>query len=152
MIEISQDDLGLGETIGKFRTRLWLHRGQKEDPTAKVGAAGAHLVGLRLSKEQKPFASHIVHYAFGASVGAVYGAVAEMVPRVTAAWGFLSGVAVWFGAHVTAVPALGLADPPTRQPVGQEVEEFGLHLIYGTTTELVRFLLTLALRPLRRTA
>ena len=125
---------------------------QKEDPTAKVAAAGARLVGLRLSKDEKPFASHIVHYAFGASVGAVYSAVAERVPGATAAWGLPFGVAVWLGAHVTAVPALGLADPPTRQPVGQEVKEFGLHLIYGTTTELVRYLLTLALRALRRTA
>jgi hypothetical protein len=85
---------------------------QKEDPTAKVGAAGAHLVGLRLSKEQKPFASRIVHYAFGASVGAVYGAVAEMVPRVTAAWGFLSGVRCGLGP--TSLRCLRSAWPTVR--------------------------------------
>ena len=59
-------------------------------------------------------------------------------PRVTAAVGFPFGVAVWLGAHVVAVPALGLGNPPTRRPIRQEAEEFGLHTVYGVTTELVR--------------
>jgi uncharacterized membrane protein YagU involved in acid resistance len=82
-----------------------------------------------------------VHYAFGASVGAFYGAVAEIVPRVTAGLGLPFGAAVWLGAHVLVVPALGLSEPPTRRPVRQEAEECGLHLVYGVTTELARRLL-----------
>jgi len=39
------------------------------------------------------------------------------------------------------VPALGLAESPTRQPLGKEAEEFGLHLLYGSVTELGRRLL-----------
>jgi len=50
------------------------------------------------------------------------------------------GTAVWLGAHVLALRTLGLAEPPTRQPVGKEAEEFGLRLVYGSTTELVRTL------------
>src|SRR2546428_810438 len=80
--------------------------------------------------------------AVGALVGAVYGAVAEIVPRATAAAGLPFGVAIWLGAHVIAVPALDLAEPPIRRPVDKEAEEFGLHLIYGMTTELVRRLLS----------
>lgn len=114
---------------------------QAEDSTVKVASAAARLAGFRLDEDQKPLASNVVHYGFGASVGALYGAVTEIVPRVAAGVGLPFGVAVWLGAHVIAVPALGLAEPPTREPVGKEAEEFGLHLVYGVTTELVRRLL-----------
>ena len=49
-------------------------------------------------------------------VGALYGAAAEIVPRVTTAFGLPFGVAVWLGAHVIVVPALGLADSPCVKP------------------------------------
>jgi putative membrane protein len=115
----------------------------EKDSTVKVAWAVTRQVGYDLTEDQEPRASSIVHYAFGASVGALYGAVAEIVPRVTALVGLPFGVAIWLGAHVVAVPALGLADPPTRRPVRQEAEEFGLHAVYGVTTELVRRLLLL---------
>jgi putative membrane protein len=116
---------------------------KEEDSTVKVASAALRLTGTSLAEDQKPLASSIVHYGFGASVGAVYGAAAEIVPRVAIGAGLPFGVAVWLGAHVVVVPALGLAEPPTRQPVRKEAEEFGLHLLYGLTTELVRRLLRL---------
>lgn len=114
---------------------------QAEDATVQVASRALRLVGRTLREHEKPWAGTIVHYGFGAVVGAVYGAAAEIVPRVTAAVGLPFGIAVWLGAHVITVPALGLAEPPTRQPLGKEAEELGLHLIYGMTTELVRRLL-----------
>jgi putative membrane protein len=115
--------------------------GEVEDSTVKVASAATRLVGYRLGEDQKGLAGSVVHYAFGAGVGAVYGAAAEVVPRVTTAFGLPFGAAVWLGAHVVAVPALGLAEPPTRQPIGKEAKEFGLHLVYGAVTDLVRRLL-----------
>ena len=112
-----------------------------DDPTVKVAAAATRLVGYRLGEAEKAPAGSIVHYAFGAAVGAVYGAAAEIVPMVSRAFGLPFGAAVWLGAHVVTVPALGLAESPVRQPVAKEAEEFGLHLVYGTITELVRRLL-----------
>src|SRR5262245_51172312 len=112
-----------------------------EDPTVKVAAAATRLVGYRLGESEKAPAGSVVHYAFGAVVGAVYGAAAEIVPIVSKAFGLPFGAAVWLGAHVVAVPALGLAESPVRQPAAKEAEEFGLHLVYGTITELVRRLL-----------
>jgi len=83
----------------------------------------------------------LVHYGFGAVVGALYGAAAESVPMVRRGFGLPFGAAVWLGAHVIAVPPLGLAEPPVRQPMGKEAEELGLHFVYGSVTELVRRLL-----------
>jgi putative membrane protein len=112
-----------------------------EDPTVKVASGITRIVGHSLSEAQKPLVGSAVHYTFGASVGAVYGAIAEGTPRVTAGVGLPFGVAVWLGAHVIAVPAFGLAAPPTQQPRSKEGVEFGLHLVYGLVTEVVRRLL-----------
>ena len=112
-----------------------------DDPTVKVAAAATRLVGYRLGEAEKAPAGSVVHYAFGAAVGAVYGVAAEIVPMVSKAFGLPFGAAVWLGAHVVAVPALGLAESPVRQPAAKEAEEFGLHLVYGAITELVRRLL-----------
>jgi putative membrane protein len=114
---------------------------KEEDATVKVAAVVTGLAGRQLEEAAKPMAGTLVHYAFGGLVGAAYGVAAEVVPTVTAAVGLSFGVAVWLGAHVVTVPALGLAEPPTRRPVRKEAEEFGLHLVYGVTTELVRRLL-----------
>lgn len=112
-----------------------------EDATVKVASAVTGLAGHTLTEDEKARAGSAVHYAFGAAVGALYGAAAEIVPGVTAALGLPFGIAVWLGAHVIVVPALGLAEPPTRRPVAKEAEEFVLHLVYGSATELARRLL-----------
>ena len=132
----------LDDRIPKSRTPA---TEQPDDSTVKVASAVTSLVGHRLTDDQKARAGSAVHYVFGASVGAVYGAVAEVVPRVTAALGLPFGIAVWLGAHVIAVPALGLAEPPTRRPVAKEGEEFALHLVYGAATEVARRLLRCSL-------
>jgi putative membrane protein len=100
-----------------------------EDPTVVVARAAARLAGSALDEREKSRAGAAVHYAFGAAVGALYGAAAEVVPRVTTAFGVPFGIAVWLVAHVVAVPAMGLSEPPTRQPIGQEAEELGLHVV-----------------------
>jgi uncharacterized membrane protein YagU involved in acid resistance len=111
---------------------------QDEDATVKVARAIAGWLHLPLPTDKKPLAGSLVHYAFGATVGGLYGGLATVAPRATAALGLPFGVAVWLGAHVIMVPALGLAPPPTRQPPLKEAFEFALHLVYGGVTELAR--------------
>jgi uncharacterized membrane protein YagU involved in acid resistance len=119
---------------------------QDEDATVKVADAIARrLLHRPLPDAKKPLAGNLVHYTFGAGVGALYGGVAAVIPRVTTAVGLPFGVAVWLGAHVITVPALGLAEPPTRRPLSKEALEFVLHLVYGAVTELVRRLVRRAL-------
>jgi len=118
-----------------------------EDPTVKVASAATRLAGYRLAEDQKAPGGSVVHYGFGALVGAVHGAAAEIVAIVCSAVGLPFGAAVWLGAHVIAVPALGLAESPLRQPVGKEAGELGLHFVYGSVAELVRRFL----RPQRDT-
>ena len=121
---------------------------REKDSTVQVASVVTRQVGYELPEHQESRAGSIVHFAFGGLVGALYGAVAEVVPRVTALVGLPFGAAVWLGAHVVAVPALGLATPPTQKPAREETREFGLHAVYGMTTELVRRLLLLLVRPI----
>ena len=110
-----------------------------DDATMKAADAIAKsLLDRTLTKPEKQSAGPAVHYAFGSTVGAMYGAVAELVPRTTAAWGVPFGTAVWLGADEVAVPALGLSKAPVEYPLSTHASALAAHLVYGLTTDLVR--------------
>jgi putative membrane protein len=109
-----------------------------EDATLKVARRASELVRHRpLAESEKPVAGHLVHYGFGATMGALYGTAAAVAPVVTVGAGAGFGVAVWLGAHAIVVPALGLAPSPLREPRGKEALELVLHVAYGVTLGLV---------------
>lgn len=113
-----------------------------DDATVKVADGVVRRVtGRPLRESEKPLAGNLVHYAFGGGVGALYGGLAELAPRITMGMGLPFGIAVWLGAHVITVPALGLAEAPTRRPPSKEAPELVMHLLYGAVTELARRLL-----------
>jgi putative membrane protein len=112
-----------------------------EDATEKTAAWLAARIGLRLAESDKAMAGSLVHYGFGGSAGAAYGALSEIAPSARRFGGLPFGAAVWLGAHVITVPALGLAESPARKPLREEGEELALHLVYGLVTETVRALL-----------
>jgi len=114
---------------------------REEDATVTVATRLARRFGYTLEEADKAKASELIHYAFGGSVGAAYGALVEIVPAVKWLWDVPFGAAVWLGAHVIAVPALGLARPPAERPIDEEAKEAGLHLLYGVVTEVTRCLL-----------
>ena len=110
-----------------------------DDATVKIANAALSVVGYRLTDPRaKQVAGEFVHLAFGAINGAVYGAAAELEPRVTAAAGVPFGASVWAAADEGAVPTLGLSRGP--RDVSPGLLAFGLlsHCVYGITTELVR--------------
>ena len=74
----------------------------------------------------------------GVSSGAIYGAVAEMMPLATVAEGLPFVAAVWVLADEAVVPALGLSRNPTDYPPSIHAYSIASHLVYGLTTELVR--------------
>ena len=111
----------------------------KLDSTEKAAAAvSKNIFAHELTRKERKTAGPLVHYLFGATVGALYGVAAETIPAVRTGFGSLFGAAVWLGAHAIAVPALGLAEPVTKSPWRQEAGEFGAHLVYGTAAEGLR--------------
>ena len=120
----------------------------KEDSTVLTASAISEGVfHHHLTPDEKKIAGPVVHFGFGSSMAALYGTAAEVAPAVTAGWGLPFGTAVWLGAHVITVPALGLAEPVTKSTPRSEAVEFGAHLVYGAVVEgLRRFLRARVLR------
>jgi uncharacterized membrane protein YagU involved in acid resistance len=79
-----------------------------------------------------------VHLAFGATVGAIYGAAAELEPRVTAGEGTLFGTAVFLAADEIALPLTGLAQPPLQTPLRRHAYALVSHFAFGAATEFTR--------------
>ena len=120
---------------------------KQEDSTVKTASAVSQKIFHHaLTPQQKKIAGPAVHYGFGASVATFYGAAVEVLPVLRTGWGMPFGVAVWLGAHVITVPALGLSEPVTKSTPRGEAVEFGAHLVYGAVVEGVRRLLRMPRR------
>lgn len=108
---------------------------KQDDATVQMAEM---LIRRPLDEDEKKVAGPAVHYAFGALVGALYGAASELVPGASIGAGLPFGTAVFVGADEIAVPALGLAPPPNQIPLSKHAYGLASHLVYGGTTELVR--------------
>jgi putative membrane protein len=110
-----------------------------EDATVRTASAISQAIfHHRLTAGQKELAGPAVHYAFGTTIGALYGVLADFRDSTRLGWGLPFGAAIWLGAHVVTVPALGLSKPITREAPGTEAVEFASHLVYGAVVEGVR--------------
>ena len=112
---------------------------EQDDATVKTASAISEgLFDHELTKGEKKIAGPVVHYAFGTSVGGLYGAAAELAPEVATGAGLPFGAAFWLVADETALPLLGLSKGPTAYPVSTHVYALASHFVYGLTAELVR--------------
>jgi hypothetical protein len=112
---------------------------EQEDATEKLASAiSENVFGHELDKSEKETAGAVVHYAFGAAMGGVYGIAAEVVPEVSAGLGVPFGAVFWMAADEVTVPLLGLAKPPTEYPLSTHAYALASHLVYGLTAEVVR--------------
>ncbi len=112
---------------------------EEDDATMKTADRLAMLfTNKHLTGEQKKKAGPVVHYAFGALIGSVYGVLAEITPSVTRGAGSVYASAVWLGGDEIGVWKAGLAGPPTEYPAAVHANAFLSHLAYGISTDLVR--------------
>ena len=110
-----------------------------EDATVKSASAVSEgLFGHKLTTRQKQVAGPLVHFGFGAKMASYYGALAERNLAETTGLGLPFGAAVWLGAHVIMVPALGLSKPVAESSLSREASELAAHLVYGAITEFCR--------------
>lgn len=79
-----------------------------------------------------------IHVGFGAAAGAIYGAAAEVEPRVTIGEGTLFGAAVFIAADEIALPLTGLAEPPQRTPPRRHLYALFSNFAFGAATEITR--------------
>ena len=92
----------------------------------------------RLDDREKRIGGSLVHYMFGAAVGAAYGAAAEYRQGATALAGLPFGTGVWIAADELGLPLLGLARNPKDYPPQRHLAAFASHLVFGLAAEAVR--------------
>lgn len=114
-------------------------RGEEEPSTEKVVAdISQNLFQKRFDHDTKKAAGNAIQYGFGAAVGALYGALAEIYPTLRVGHGTLYGSAVWLGADEVALPVLGYAAPAQERPANEHLYGAAAHAVYGAVTETVR--------------
>ncbi len=91
-----------------------------------------------LTRNEKENAGTALHYTYGVTMGGIYGAAAELVPRLTAGAGLPYGALIWVTADEGIVPALGLSKSATEYPLSIHAYALASHLVYGLTAEVVR--------------
>jgi uncharacterized membrane protein len=123
---------------GAHDGREWQER--QEHRNANEVAAQAVSTGVggeRLRRDELRVAAPLVHFLFGMSAGALYGAMADG-RRAHVADGLGLGVAVWAAGDELAVPLMGLSRPATERPLEMHLQSLSAHLVYGIVSEVVR--------------
>jgi hypothetical protein len=111
----------------------------QDDTTVRAASAVSEgLFDHRLTQSEKKVAGPAVHYSLGTGVGGLYGAAAEMAPKVTAGSGLPFGAFFWLVVDEGAVPLLGLSKGPTAYPLSTHAYALSSHFVYGLTAEIVR--------------
>jgi uncharacterized membrane protein YagU involved in acid resistance len=117
------------------------------DATVKAASAMSETVAHhQLTHDEKKVAGPVVHYVFGSTIGALYGAAAEFSPMTAKGWGVPFGAAVFVGADEIGVPLAGLSEPPQEVPASTHASALAAHLVYGATTDGVRRIVRAILR------
>jgi putative membrane protein len=83
-------------------------------------------------------ASDSRQWAFGATAGAAYGALAEYYPAASSRDGVTFGITLMGLTHDTDLPALGLAAAPVNQTTREKTSEFASHIVFGLVAETTR--------------
>lgn len=134
----SQQEGSPGRAIGRVLDEYGIDDPDDSAPERLANAIGKGAFDVELDERQKEAGGAALHYAFGASMGAVYGLAAEVWPDVTAGAGTPYGAAVWLAADEGVVPLLGLSKAPTEYPASVHAYALASHLVYGATLEAVR--------------
>lgn len=114
-----------------------------EPATQKAASRAAEMIeGRPLSERERAAAGSVLHFAFGTAVGALYGALAAMSPRIAAGAGVPFGIGVFVLAGEVGVPAAGLSRRPTSYPPSRHLAALATHAVYGLTLECVRRAMT----------
>jgi hypothetical protein len=136
---VSEHNKGGDETCGTQELEFSSQSEVPDDTTVKAASAVSEGVfGHKLTQSEKKIAGTAVHYLLGTGVGGLYGAAAEIAPKVTTGGGLPFGAAFWLVVDEGAVPLLGLSKGPGAYPLSIHAYALSSHFVYGLTAEIVR--------------
>ncbi len=94
--------------------------------------------GRHLTLNERRNGGTLVHYGFGALMGAFYGGAAEVAPVLGAGVGVPFGTLLWAGTDLVSIPAVGFAKWPADEPAAALVMHWASHVVYGVAMETLR--------------
>jgi putative membrane protein len=116
--------------------KLFPPRVQGQTPPSVVLAE--QVAGRPLPPSEQQVAMHSIHWGFGATAGAIYGALVEIEPTLGAWRGAAFGLTLNKLTHESILPRMGLSVPKEAQPAQERISEWVTHAIYGIFTDSVR--------------
>ncbi|MDQ3636015.1 MAG: DUF1440 domain-containing protein [Acidobacteriota bacterium] len=123
---------------GKMLKEKGKESSEDDAPERLANTISVGLFDHELTLREKQIAGTAFHYAYGTSMGAVYGIAAETSDKATIGAGMPYGFLIWLGADEGVVPLLGLSKSAEDYPFSVHAGACSSHLVYGLTTELVR--------------
>ena len=121
-------------------------RPERMPPAVMATDAWKRFTGEQLDTPTALKVQGVIHYAFGAGVGAVYALVARSWSGATVGLGAPAGAALYGMTHATLIPALGVQPGPTKLPRAAVAWEGGSHVVFGIALEISRALLSVPVR------
>ena len=100
-------------------------------PPREIVEESAEKVGVDLPGEVAKDLTTAAHFAYGAAVGAMIGALNPKPARPT---GAAAGVAVWLASYMGWIPAMNILEPATGHPRRRNGLMIGAHLVWGWWT------------------
>jgi len=88
--------------------------------------------------KQKEASPEPPHWAFGATAGAAYGALAEFYPAASSREGVNFGMTMMALTHENGLPALGIAAAPAGETIREKTSEVASHIVFGLVAETTR--------------
>jgi hypothetical protein len=93
-------------------------------------AADALGGGHHVTLADVPLLTNVMHWLYGVSWGAIYGAAAGVASPPPAVGGIAFGAGVWSAGYAQLVP-LGIYKPPWDYPPHEVAFDLSYHLVYG---------------------
>jgi hypothetical protein len=93
-------------------------------------AADAVGQGRRLTREQVPLLTNVMHWLYGVGWGAFYGVAAGRTRPRPVTGGLALGTGVWGASYAELVP-LGIYKPPWEYEAKELALDLSYHLVYG---------------------
>ena len=110
-------------------------RQQGDSATEKVARKLIAPLGIALKGERKKKAGRAVHWTYGITWGAIYGALHHRAPATGRLFGMGFGLGLFLFGDEVMIPLLKLGPTPLQTPVASHVSALMGHLAYGGITE-----------------
>ncbi|HMQ29394.1 MAG TPA: MBL fold metallo-hydrolase [Chloroflexaceae bacterium] len=114
-----------------------LRAGDGRDPfpprQVMEGVAGRLGLWQRAGEAQRAALTLAGHFGYGAAMGTLYGARDREPIPAGPLGGAAYGLLVWAASYAGWLPALGIVQPPWREPRGRTLQLLASHLVWGAT-------------------